>query len=487
MWPPAGIAFAALWLAGPRLWLGVWLGAAAVNYSIALSLPAALAIATGNALEGLAAAWLAQKYLTDKRGPFAEPANVFRFFAIALGASVIAATTGTVTLELIESIRGAVLANWLTWWLGDATGIVILCPLIVILASGRKTAWTPARLAELAALIVLLVATTVEVFTGWLLGLGSPPVTFVLMTFVIWSAVRFGEASTLSLCGLIALIAIAATVSGRGPFAGRELNQSLLLQQIFVSTLVAAGLILAARARQLQRLSETLRRANVEMEEMMHLAAHDLQEPLRTVINSADLLQFKHRSSLNADAQELLGFIVSGAARGRQLIQDLLEVAEAGARPLSPERFASGEALDGALRSLGGALSSAGAEVSRDMLPEVRADRRMLQCVFENLVGNALRYRSQAPPRIEVSARQQGRVWIFSVCDNGIGIEPRHRERVFLMFERLGQHDAPGMGSGLTLCKKIVQRHGGRIWIDSGSTGGTSVHFSLPLEEGNNG
>ena len=485
VWPPAGVALAALWLGGLRLWPGVWLGAAAASFTIEGSLIAALALATGSTLEALAGAWLVRRLLADRRGPFSQPRYVVRLFLATLAAAAIAATGGVAELAASGRLAsGAALANWITWWLGDAMGMMIVAPLIVVWTRPGRVTWTPARIAEGVVLVTALALVATEIFSGQLFGANSAPLPYLLLPFVIWAAIRFGGREAVTACAAISAIAIAATVAGRGPFAGRDLNVSLLMQQSFVATLVATGLVLAGLMRQLNRLVETKRRAQEEIEHMVHLAAHDLQEPIRTVLNFSELLRERYAGRLGGEGEEYLRFIGGGAAYGKQLIDDLLELIEAGRRRLELERTSSEAVLAAALASLRGAIDESRASVTSGALPEVRADRRMLQSVFQNLVGNTIRYRSQEPPRVRVSAQLDGAAWVFSVRDNGVGIDPRHHQEIFGMFKRAGGQaagDAPGTGAGLALCRRVVERHGGRIWVESAGGGGSTFHFSLPL------
>ncbi len=483
VWPPAGIALVALWRGGLRLWPGVLVGATAANYTIE-SLPASLAVGCGNCLEAVAGAWLMQRLLDDPRGPFSQPRYTMRFFAIALGSALIAATLGTLALDASGALPpGGWWENWGTWWLGDATGMMIVAPLLVAWIRPGRVVWTPPRIAEGATVLVLMVLVAGEIFFGWIFASQhSMPLTYLLVPFIIWAAIRFAAREASTLCAVVSAIALVATVTGSGPFAGRSLNESLILQQVFVSTLVATGLVLAALMRSLRRANETMRLAREEMEHMVHLAAHDLQEPLRTVESFSDLLQLRFRDRLDGEGQEFLRFITGGAARARQLIEDLLAVAEAGRRELALEEVDSDAALTAALQSLKGAIDASGARVMHERLPLVRADRRMLESLFQNLVGNAVKHSAGRHPRVEVIAQKEGRAWQFSVRDNGPGIDPRHHEKIFRMFERLDRK-AAGSGAGLTLCSTIVSRHGGRIWVESAASGGATFHFTLPHDE----
>ncbi|WP_374626059.1 PAS domain S-box protein [Devosia sp.] len=239
--------------------------------------------------------------------------------------------------------------------------------------------------------------------------------------------------------------------------------------------------VLRQREAQARRTAE-LMRSNHDLEQFAYVAAHDLQEPLRMVASFTQLLGQRYKGRLDADADEFIDFAVDGAQRMQQLIKDLLAYCRLGTGGQAPRRTSCLDALDEALRNLQVAISESGATITNDALPEVLADRAQLAQLFQNLIGNAIKYRSEQPPRIHVGVRaSESEEWIFSVRDNGIGIDAKYHDRIFAMFQRLhGRTRYPGTGIGLTLCRKIVERHGGRIWVAPGSGTGTTFMFSLP-------
>lgn len=231
---------------------------------------------------------------------------------------------------------------------------------------------------------------------------------------------------------------------------------------------------LAARA-------EALERSNEELEQFAYIASHDLQEPLRTVASYAQLLQ-RRFAQADPQAQEFAGFITDGVHRMQRMITDLLAYSRVGR---DTEPFTSGAlaaALSTALSNLSGAIAESGAVVTHDALPTVAADRAQFAQVFQNLISNAIKFRSSAPLRVHVSAARDDSGWVVSVSDNGIGISPEHFDKMFVLFQRLhGRERYPGTGLGLAICKKIVTRHGGRIWVESdGAQRGTTFRFTLP-------
>jgi PAS domain S-box-containing protein len=231
-----------------------------------------------------------------------------------------------------------------------------------------------------------------------------------------------------------------------------------------------------------QRRAEALQRSNEELQQFAYIAAHDLQEPLRMVASYTQLLAQRYKGRLDSDADDFIAFAVDGARRMQMLISDLLaycRVETAGKEMLDvPSREAFAEAL----RNLEGAIAESDAQITCDPLPEVMADRTQLVQLFQNLIGNAIKYRTSERPQIHVSARRgRPNEWIFSIRDNGIGIDPKYSERIFLMFQRLHSRDEfSGTGIGLTLCKKIAERHGGRIWVEPNTGPGSTFHVALP-------
>ena len=232
----------------------------------------------------------------------------------------------------------------------------------------------------------------------------------------------------------------------------------------------------------LEKKSEALARSNAELQQFAYVASHDLQEPLRMVSSYTQLLAKRYAGRLDADAQEFIAFAVDGAARMQRLIQDLLSFSRVESQGKILRETSSEDALAGALLNLGHAIEESGAVVSHDLLPAVLADENQLVQLFQNLVGNALKYRNAEIPQIHVKATKNGnREWTFAVCDNGIGINPKYFDRIFVMFQRLhGREEFSGTGIGLAVCKKIVERHGGRIWVESESDHGSTFKFTLP-------
>jgi signal transduction histidine kinase len=234
-------------------------------------------------------------------------------------------------------------------------------------------------------------------------------------------------------------------------------------------------------AERLQATLANLERSNKELEQFAYVASHDLQEPLRMVSSYTQLLAQRYEGQLDDKAKKFIGYAVDGAVRMQRLINDLLAYSRVSTQGETLEMVDSHAVLGEALRNLAAAIKENLALVINDDLPTVRADATQLSQLFQNLIGNAIKFRSADLPRIHVSACDLGRDWRFSVEDNGIGIDTQYAEKVFVIFQRLHTRlEYPGTGIGLAVCKRIVERHGGRIWFESEPGKGSTFYFTLP-------
>ena len=235
----------------------------------------------------------------------------------------------------------------------------------------------------------------------------------------------------------------------------------------------------------LRHLTDELARSNSELQRFAYVTSHDLQEPARTVASFCELLEHRYRGELDEKAQEWIGYAVAGGQRMRALVAGLLEYSrlESHTKPFAPADCAG--LLAEALANLHYSIDESLAEVTFDPLPVVTADATRLVQLFQNLIGNAIKYSGRTPPRVHISAERRDDDWVFSVRDNGIGIEPRHREQIFDMFQRVhAQNQYPGTGIGLAICKRVVEQHRGRIWVESEPGRGSVFYFSLPIQPG---
>ncbi len=234
----------------------------------------------------------------------------------------------------------------------------------------------------------------------------------------------------------------------------------------------------------LNQRTKELERSNADLEQFAYVASHDLQEPLRMVASFTQLLADRYGDRLDGEAREFIAFAVEGATRMQALIDGLLSFARVKTRAKELQPTDCQAAFQRSLTNLHVTLQESGAEVLSEQLPTVLGDESQIEQLFQNLVGNALKFRSRNPPQVRVSARRNGKEWIFAVNDNGIGIDPRYNERIFAIFQRLhSRSEYPGTGIGLAICKKIVERHGGRIWVESKVDQGATFYFTLPIVE----
>jgi signal transduction histidine kinase len=272
--------------------------------------------------------------------------------------------------------------------------------------------------------------------------------------------------------------------------AGSGLSLALLLCVALLQTRTArrhgrrAETALAGlRAEMVQRqlYEAELARSNAELERFAYVASHDLQEPLRQVASFVELLGQRYRGRLDADADDFIRYAVEGAHRLQRLIEDLLAYSRVGSRGRELEPTDASAALERALAHLELAIAEAGAVVEHEPLPRVMADEGQLVQVFQNLLSNAVKFhREGVAPRVRVTSRRADWMWEISVADNGIGIEAGYFERIFLIFQRLhGREEFPGTGIGLALARRIVERHGGRLWVESEPGQGSTFHFTL--------
>lgn len=247
-------------------------------------------------------------------------------------------------------------------------------------------------------------------------------------------------------------------------------------------TATEAQIMLGEQAAELRRSNKELGRSNTELEQFAYVASHDLQEPLRNIARFCELLERRYSGVLDERGKRYIEYAVGGAARMQTLIDDLLAFSRVERSGREMTAVACDEVMDQALENLGLALSESDAGITRDPLPEVTGDPVLLTHLLQNLLSNAIKFRREAAPRVHVGVRRDGDLWEFACSDNGIGIDPAHADRIFLVFQRLHpKDDYSGTGIGLALCRKIVEYHGGRIWLDADHGGaGTVIRWTLP-------
>jgi light-regulated signal transduction histidine kinase (bacteriophytochrome) len=235
---------------------------------------------------------------------------------------------------------------------------------------------------------------------------------------------------------------------------------------------------------ELKRISDELARSNTDLKQFASAASHDLQEPLKVVEGFVNLLARRYRDKLDAKGNDLIGYTIEGVRRMQELIKDLLEYSRVGTKGLNIKETDCSLAVDKAVFNLQVSIEDVGAVVTHNELPVIKADTSQINRLFQNLIGNALKFHGKETLGIHISAEGKENEWIFSVRDNGIGIDPKQAGKIFGMFQRLhSREEYPGTGIGLAICKRIVEGHGGRMWVESELGKGSTFYFTIPDEQ----
>jgi signal transduction histidine kinase len=236
--------------------------------------------------------------------------------------------------------------------------------------------------------------------------------------------------------------------------------------------------------KELEQTAEELERSNAELQQFAYAASHDLQEPLRSVAGFVALLEKRYKGKLDSNADDFIRYTVNGVRRMRMIIKDLLEYSRVGTNAGEFKPLDTSSVVGKAISNLQAAIKDSGAMVTHDDLPDVIADEPQLVRLFQNLIGNAIKFKGKDSPKVHIAAFKKDNEWVFSVKDNGIGIDPEHAQRIFVIFQRLHTiEEYPGTGIGLAICKKIAERHGGNIWVESEPGKGSTFFFTLPRRE----
>jgi len=501
VWPPAGIALAALLLFGYRGWPAIFIGAFVVNVTTVGNVATSVAIATGNTLEALAGAWLVNRF-ADGKAVFDRPQGVFKFALVAAVSTIISPVFGVTSLALARFADWANYgAIWLTWWLGDATGDLVFTPLVLLWSAASKRRWNKKEAAEVGALLLLLIALSWIVFGGWFeISSRNYPIAFICGPIVIWTAFRFTQRETATGLFILSAIAVWGTLHGFGPFVRETENQSLLALQWWTAVLTITAMALSAGMAERRRIEEELQQqkavveaANRTKDHFLAMLSHELRTPLTPVISTLESLETEPAPA--EDIKSALAMIRRNIELETQLIDDLLDFTRV-SRDKMQLRFAPVDAhlaISSVVEICRAEAESKRLNVHLNLRANthhVAADAAKFQQIIWNLLKNAVKFTPHNGEIVISSSNPSPKLLTISVRDTGIGMEPELMQRIFDPFEqgnRSFERRFGGLGLGLAISKSLAQAHGGTLTAqsegrDRGSTFILSMQTLLPAE-----
>src|SRR6266516_2685988 len=481
VWPPAGIALAALLLLGYRAWPAIFVGAFLVNVTTAGNVATSLAVASGNTLEAVCGAWLVNRFAGGTT-VFDRPQGVFTFALAAVVSTIISPAFGVTSLALAGfadwTNHGAI---WLTWWLGDTTGDLLIAPLIILWSIASKRRWNRREAVEAGILLLLLFVLSEAVFGGWLtISARNYPIAFICGPIVIWTAFRFTQRETATGIFILSAIAICGTLHGFGPFVRGTENQSLLALQSWTAVLTITAMALSAGMAERRRVQEELQQQKAVVEgvnrtkdHFLAMLSHELRTPLTPVISALEGLETEPAQT--GEVKSALAMIRRNVELETQLIDDLLDFTRI-AKDKLQLRFAPVDAhlaisnvveicrAEADSRRLGVHLNL------RANAHYVAADTAKFQQIIWNLLKNAIKFTPEDGEIAISSSNPSPEVLSISVCDTGIGVEPEVIQRIFDPFEqgnRSFERRFGGWGLGLAISRSLAEAHGGTLTAQS--------------------
>ena len=502
VWPAAGIALGALLVLGYRGWPAIFIAAFFVNLTTAGNVATSLAIASGNTLEALCGAWLVNRFAGGTT-VFDRPQGVFKFALAAAVSTIIGPAFGVSSLALASFADWANYgAIWLTWWLGDATGDLLIAPLIILWSIPSKRRWNRREAVEVGILLLLLFVLGEAVFGGWLtISAENYPIAFTCGPIVIWTAFRFTQRETASGIFVLSAIAIWGTLHGFGPFPSETENQSLLALQSWTAVLTITAMALSAGMAERRRAEEALQQQNAAVEaanrtkdHFLAMLSHELRTPLTPVISALEALEIEPAQT--REVKSALAMIRRNVELETQLIDDLLDFTRI-AKDKLQLRFAPVDAhvaISDVVEMCRAEAESRKLEVHLNLRASthyVAADAAKFQQIIWNLLKNAIKFTPEDGEIAISSSNPSPEVLTISVRDTGIGMEPEVMRRIFDPFEqgnRSFERRFGGLGLGLAISKSLAQAHGGALTAQSdgrnrGSTFLLSMQTILPAEE----
>jgi len=481
VWPPTGIALAALLLLGYRVWPAIFVGAFLVNAATAGNIATSLGIAAGNTLEAVCGAWLVNRFAGGTR-VFDRPQDVFKFAFAAIASTVVSPTFGVTSLAFGGFADWANYgAIWVTWWLGDTAGDFVVAPFILLCSIASTRHWNRRDAVEVGILLLLLLVLAETVFGGWFsISARNYPVSFICGPVVIWMAFRFTQRETATGIFILSAIAIWGTLHGSGPFVMETENQSLLTLQAWTAVLMITAMALSAAMAERRRVQVAIEQqkaaveaANRTKDNFLAMLSHELRTPLTPVIAALDALETEPARSEESKAS--LAMIRRNVELESQLIDDLLDLTRI-AKDKLQLKFApldAHETISSVVEICRGEADTRKLRVHLNLRAgahHVSGDAAKFQQIIWNLLKNAIKFTGEDGEIIISSSNPEPQLLAMSVHDTGIGIEPEIMERIFNPFEqgeRSLQRRYGGLGLGLAISKSLVQAHGGTLTAKS--------------------
>lgn len=485
VWPPTGIAIAALLVLGYRAWPAIFVAAFLVNFTTAGNVATTLGVAAGNSLEALCGVWLVNRFAGGVR-VFDRAQDIFKFVAIAGASTAISASIGSTSLALAGFVHWTNYSVvWLTWWLGDMTGYLIIAPAVLLWWTRPRWEENWKRTVEALSLLVLTVVLGDVVF-------GHPnltvyPLRFICGPLIVWTAFRFTQRETIT--GLVILCAIAlwGTLQGIGPYQAASLNQSLVVLQAWAIVLTLTTMILAAAVSEQRRAEAALAAANKTKDNFLAMLSHELRTPLTPVLALVDLLEGE--SSPNETVRQSVSIIRRNIQLESRLIDDLLDLTRIARGKLALQRkpIDAHDAIAHAVEMCRTELEQAEVRLALDLRARsshIHGDPVKFQQIIWNLLRNAIKFTPEGGEITIASSNDIQQRLVISVRDTGIGIEPEQLDRIFRPFEQ-GDESFPrrhgGLGLGLAISNAIAQAHDATLKATSdGRDSGSTFRITIP-------
>ncbi len=481
VWPPSGIALAALLLFGYRTWPAICVGAFLVNITTTGDFLTTFGIAAGNTLEAVCGASLVNAFAGGIRA-FDRAQDVFKFALAVMVSAIISATLGLTSLVLGDFASWATYGSvWLTWWLGDVAGALVIAPLILLWSAAPTRRWNRAEALEVTLLGLLLLALGELVFGGWFpISAKDYPIAFICGPIVIWTAFRFTQRETATGIFILSALAIWGTLHNFGPFVMQTENHSLLVMQSSTALLFITAMALSAAMAERRRAEAMIEEqkavveaANQAKDNFLAMLSHELRTPLTPVI--AALEAFKTGPVDASESKEALAMIRRNIDLESRLIDDLLDLTRItrDKLQLQLEPLDAHQAITNVLEMCASELSAKGLRLALELRAEnhhVAADAPKFQQIVWNLLKNAIKFTGENGTITVSSSNESSQSLTIRVTDTGIGIEPEAMERIFNRFEqgdRSFQRRFGGLGLGLTISKSLAEAHGGTLLAES--------------------